>query len=216
MEIEAVGENFNPMEFENTRIKSWLLLEELSTLIKPGLTEDDAHTIAKKLFSDFESERNWHPTKIRFSQNTLKAFREPSEVGVILKEDDIFFLDLGPVFNGYEGDVGKTFQVGTDPEKAKIIAASEELFEITKNEWEKKHKKGHELYEFANTIADKMGYHLIFEGASGHRISEFPHAVYFKGKLKDFDSVPEPQRWILEIHLHHKQYPYGAFFEDVL
>jgi Xaa-Pro dipeptidase len=35
-------------------------------------------------------------------------------------EDDILFLDLGPVFEEWEADFGRTFVLGSDPVKLKL------------------------------------------------------------------------------------------------
>lgn len=128
----------------------------------------------------------------------------------------MFFLDIGPVFEGYEGDVGETFVLGNDPEMHKIVEASKEVFAKVKQEWAGNKLSGDDLYQFAQGYAKELGYNLALEGASGHRISEFPHALYHKGHLKDFKSNPSPHRWVLEIHLHHPEHQYGAFFEDIL
>ena len=42
-----------------------------------------------------------------------------SEPGVVLGEHDIFFLDIGPVYGGTEGDAGDTFVFGDDAEHHK-------------------------------------------------------------------------------------------------
>ena len=36
------------------------------------------------------------------------VFRAPSEPGTILQENDIFFVDIGPVWQKWEGDAGNT------------------------------------------------------------------------------------------------------------
>lgn len=216
LEIEKVGSQFDMLEFDRVRQQSWNLLYTLSDCIRPGMTEMDAHNLAKDLFKEFGCEKNWHPTKIRFGSNTLKSFRELSEENIVLQEDDIFFLDLGPVFSGYEGDVGETFVLGQDQEKHKIMQASKDVFQKVKEKWQKDRLTGQALYDFASNYALEIGYKLDIEGSGGHRISEFPHALYHKGKLKDFENVPTTQRWVLEIHLHHPSQPYGAFYEDIL
>ena len=50
---------------------------------------------------------------MRFGSNTTKNFDDPSEPGVVLGENDIFFIDIGPIFDGCEGDAGDTVAVGT-------------------------------------------------------------------------------------------------------
>jgi Xaa-Pro aminopeptidase len=42
-----------------------------------------------------------HPILVRFGENTLKVFKQPSEGDARHKDDDIFFLDLGVVWDGH-------------------------------------------------------------------------------------------------------------------
>jgi hypothetical protein len=60
-----------------------------------------------------------------------------------------------------------------------------------------------------------VGWKLNLE-IKGHRVSDFPHAIYRGGNLGDFDAVPNPGLWILEIQIAHPSKPYGAFYEDLL
>ncbi|MEG0243946.1 MAG: hypothetical protein RR726_16045, partial [Pseudomonas sp.] len=51
---------------------------------------------------------------------------------------------------------------------------------------------------------------------AGHRIADFPHALFGQDKLADLDIVPSEMVWVLEIQLCHPTEPVGAFFEDIL
>ena len=51
-----------------------------------------------------------------FGTNTTLPFGKKGEENPTLQKDDVFFFDLGPLFDGHEGDVGRAFAVGTDPE----------------------------------------------------------------------------------------------------
>ncbi|MGN5477781.1 hypothetical protein ACTMU2_15105 [Cupriavidus basilensis] len=59
---------------------------------------------------------------VRFGTNTTKTFGAASEPGVVLGEDDIFPIDIGPTWKEWEGDGGDTFLTGTDPLKAKCAS----------------------------------------------------------------------------------------------
>ena len=39
---------------------------------------------------------SWHPTRVRFGVNTIKPMKQESEPGVVLQENDIFFIDIAP------------------------------------------------------------------------------------------------------------------------
>jgi Xaa-Pro aminopeptidase len=216
MTFENVGEKFNEQELSSAQEKAWRLLHDLAGKMKPGMKEGEAYTFAKELFAEYGAEKKWHPTKIRFGKNTLKTFRELSDPDVVLQENDILFLDLGPVFFGHEADVGKTFVLGTDPEAQKLISAGESIFQKVSEHWQKTGESGEYLYEYAQNLARDWGYELETGGGSGHRISDFPHAIHHKGTLRSFSQTPQSCRWILEIQLRDFAHDRGAFFEDIL
>lgn len=213
---EKVGDNFSEEDFLRAQKKGWDALYEVSRLIKPGMVEADAKALLKTVMADYQSEKIWHPPQVRFGVNTVLPFNKPKIADHVLQDDDLFFLDIGPVFYGYESDIGETFQVGSNPKTKKLIDDSKIIFNEVKKHWKTTGVNGDELYQYAAKLADERGWTLAFEGASGHRISEFPHAAHYRGKLKTFDLVPSPSRWILEIHLIDPDHKIGAFFEDVL
>ena len=213
---EKVGEGFEEALLLTAQRKAWQALNEVAETLRPGMSEKDAGLLLREKLKNLGYEKQWHPAQIRFGVNTGKAYAEPGEKGVVLKEDDIFFLDIGPVFDGYEADVGAPFVIGNDPEHRRIVDDCKAIFEIVKAEWKRTGRSGQDLYDFATNEAEKRGWTLSLKGAAGHRVSEFPHSVHHRGKLNSFDGEPSPNRWILEIHLRHKTKPIGAFFEDIL
>ncbi|MES2963581.1 MAG: M24 family metallopeptidase [Bdellovibrionota bacterium] len=213
---EKVGERFDPAAMNSAQAKAWTAVRAVAKSCKPGMTEKDAAVLLKEALAAAGIDKIWHPPQIRFGKNTTKPFAVPGDKTIALQSNDIFFLDIGPVFEGYESDVGETFVVGNDPDQHRIAADSKAIFQEVQRHWRESGESGPELYRFAETAAEKRGWRISFEGASGHRISEFPHSVHWRGKLKTFESRPSPDRWILEIHLLHPEGHYGAFFEDLL
>lgn len=216
MNEEAVGADFNIEQLVSAQASAWKLLNQLANEIKPGMTEIEASLIYKDLQLRSGAEKYWHPPKIRFSKNTLCAFRDPSDAEVVLQENDIYFLDLGPIYQGYEGDVGKTFTIGKSEPARKVIECCENLFFELKNKFLSEGLSGQDLYALAETRANEMGYELVGNGAEGHRISEFPHALHFRGSLKSLKRRPISNRWILEVQLRDLKNRIGAFYEDIL
>ncbi|MDA9189720.1 (Fe-S)-binding protein, partial [bacterium] len=88
---EGNGDKFNEDTFLKAQAKTKEFLRKLAGTILPGMSEDDVHKQLDKLST-------WHPSKVRFGPNTTKSFREKS-FPYRLKEEDIFFLDLGPVWS---------------------------------------------------------------------------------------------------------------------
>lgn len=213
---ENVGESFDESDFLKSQKRGWDALYHVARLIKPGMVEADAKKLLKIVLEDYSSEKIWHPPQVRFGVNTVLPFGKPQITDHVLEEEDLFFLDIGPVFNGYESDIGETFQLGANLQTTKLIADSKDIFSQVKQHWQKTGVNGEALYQYATNLASECGWRLALEGASGHRISEFPHSAHFRGKLKTFELVPAPSRWILEIHLIDPDRKIGAFFEDVL
>ena len=213
---EKVGESFNETEFLQAQNRGWEALYQVAKMVKPGMVEADAKKLLKEVLVDYKSDKIWHPPQVRFGVNTVLPFAKPQITDHVLADDDLFFLDIGPVFNGYESDIGETFQIGSNPATSKLISDSKSIFNKVKKHWQETGVNGEELYQFAAALAEASGWKLALEGASGHRISEFPHAAHYRGKLKSFDLVPTPSRWILEIHLIDPERKIGAFYEDVL
>ena len=143
-------------------------------------------------------------------------FGQRGKENVILKEDDIFFLDIGPIFEGHEGDVGRPFSIGADTEMQKCCADAESIWHEVRNCWLQEAISGEELYRFAEACAENRGWRLSLDQANGHRISDFPHAIHIRGTIEEWKEKPASNRWILEIQICHPARPFGAFYEDLL
>ena len=215
---QGIGANYNKEDFSLAQRNGWEVLNTLRQRIKPGMNEKEGRDAYTAILKDFGVEKNWHPPKIRFGPNSTKSFRELSNEDYRLKENDIFFLDIGPIINGYESDVGQTFTLGDDTLAlhSKIIADGEEIFKLTKIQFLERGLNGPELYAFADFEATQRGWMIVGEGANGHRIGDFPHHVFYKGNLRTFPDKIIPDLWILEIQLRSPDMKFGAFFEDVL
>ena len=213
---ENVGIDFQEALLLSAQKESWDLLNFLVSQVKPGMKESELLAIYKKNLPEKTVGATWHPPQIRFGKNTTLTFNKPGDSGVTLQENDIFFLDLGRVFHGYEGDVGQTFTLGEDSQLLKLKNSSELLFKEACSQFREHSLSGQALYDFVRSRAREMGYAFALEGASGHRVSEFPHSAHYRGKLVNFDRKPAPNRWILEIHLIDSKLGVGAFFEDLL
>ncbi|WP_271195799.1 M24 family metallopeptidase [Pseudomonas turukhanskensis] len=194
---------------------TWRVIEAIAAQIKPGLRESDAQVIAKQVLAELGMQRIWHPVLIRFGANTLKTFKQRSNGDPQLGANDIFFIDLGVVFGGHEGDAGATFTTGSDSEMQACAAAAKTLFDRVRVHWRTGGVSGQQLYDYAQAQAIEMGWVLNLD-IKGHRVSDFPHAIYRGGDLGDFAETPGRGLWILEIQLAHPTRPFGAFYEDLL
>jgi Xaa-Pro aminopeptidase len=213
---EKSGDSFQLERLLQAREKSIALMETLGKRILPGMTEGEALAICDSLYKERGVEKKWHRSWIRFGENTLLPYGELADPKTTLKENDIFFVDLGPVFDNYEGDIGKAYVVGNDSEMHKCKKDSEEIFQIVSDKWREDRLTGEALYQFAEEEAKKRGWLFSTRGASGHRVSDFPHAVHYKGAIAKLPFTPSRGIWVLEIQIRHPERPFGAFVEDLL
>ncbi len=212
---EATGTKFSLSAMQHARAQSWEAVQRIAAGIQPGMTEQQATEHAAATLKGMAMDRNWHPIIIRFGEGTLKIFREPSDPARILGEHDIFFVDIGPVWAGHEGDAGDTFVTGDDPAMHACAQAARTLWKEVSDRWRQDGLSGHALYAFAAERAEALGWRLNLD-IKGHRVCDFPHAIYRAGNLGDFGLCPNTGLWILEIQIAHPTRPFGAFYEDIL
>jgi Xaa-Pro aminopeptidase len=146
----------------------------------------------------------------------------------VIEANDVVYLDLGPVFEEWEADVGRSYALGDDPARHALVAALPEVFEQVRSQaLAHPELSGADLYEFAVRAAEARGY--IFGGSiAGHIIGEFPHARLPDRKetqriapgnltrLSDRDGLGRMRFWIIEIHLLAGDRSYGGFYEKLL
>lgn len=212
---EAVGEGYALESMRHAQQMTWKAVEQIAKVITPGMRESEAHLRGKEILAELGMDRIWHPLLIRFGANTLKTFKQRSEGDPVLGDNDIFFIDMGVVWRGHEGDAGTTFTTGSDPQMIACAAAAKTLFDRVEAFWRSERVSGVALYDYAADQANAMGWKLNLD-IKGHRVSDFPHAIYRGGDLGDLDKTPTEGLWILEIQLAHPERPFGAFYEDLL
>jgi Xaa-Pro aminopeptidase len=212
---ERVGPAFSVDGMLQARAKTREAIRTIAALVRPGMVEEDAVDMAKRTLIASGLDLTWHPTRIRFGRNTMKAMKQASEPGVVLQENDIFFIDMAPRFEAWEGDGGASFVVGQNDEYTRCALDAEAIFHAVRKMWLEQKASGHELYQYAEQQAKQRGWELNFD-LPGHRVSDFPHAAIHTGSLADFEATPSAMRWILEIHIRHPEKQFGAFFEDML
>jgi Xaa-Pro aminopeptidase len=214
-DLEKTGAAFTTENMLAVRDITRAAIHEIASRCKPGMVEEDAVEMAKEILASHGMVQGWHDVYVRFGTNTTKTFGAPSDPGVVLGADDLFLIDIGPVFEKWEGDGGDTFVTGTNPAYAKCAANARSLFHLVRKKWEKEKATGKVLYDYATEEAAKLGWELNLD-LSGHRISDFPHAAVYEGPMNTVDFTPSPLLWVLEIHIRSPDMKFGAFFEDML
>lgn len=212
---EAVGSAFSLPAMVKARDLTFEAVRRIAAQIRPGVTEGRGDQIAQEVLEAMGMDRLWHKNVVRFGPGTVETFHGDFQPDYVLQPDDIFFVDLGAVFDGHEGDAGDTFVVGDDAEMHACAQAARDLWDETAAQWRDHGLTGDALYRFAKARAEAMGWVLNWE-VKGHRVSDFPHAIYKAGALGDFEGAPVSGVWILEIQIAHPTRKIGAFYEDLL
>ncbi len=205
-----------------------LFAEAERTLIRPGVTERDLSLEVHKLAASmFGVKAHWHKRVVRAGPNTLQPYNK-SPPNLTLQEDEILFLDLGPVFEAWEADFGRTYVLGNDPDKLRLRDDLEPVFNAGRAYFEENPNiTGAQLYAFVTGLAENAGWE--FGGAiAGHMVGEFPHDRAPGAKvashiapgniqpLRGLDSQGRERHWILEIHLIDRARRIGGFYEQLL
>ncbi len=212
---QAVGPDFSLTAMQQAQTQALQVLEQLATQLLPGMTEHQACALALQLLQQAGAEQHWHPPIVRFGRNTAKIYSEVSDATVRLQVEDIFFIDIGPVFAGHEADVGATFCLGHNPEQHRVQQAVHQVFDQVAMHWRQTGCSGEALYQFAANEAARYGMQLNHQ-IKGHRVGDFPHKLYASGQLGGCDGEVRSGIWVLEIQLLDPVSGFGGFVEQVL
>jgi methionyl aminopeptidase len=214
-EFEGIGETFTVQKLLDVRERTRKAVHLIADQIRPGMTEEEAKATARDMLERLGMRRGWHHIIVRCGPNTTKDFMERSEPGVVLGDNDIFFVDIGPIYDNMEGDAGETFVFGSDPEHLRAKEEVRLIWDEVRCAWFATGLNGKELYDMAIETADQYGWRLNMD-LSGHRLGDFPHSAHYEGPLAVVQFRPNPNLWVLEIAIAHPERKFGAFYEDLL
>lgn len=222
---EEVARANNLLDAQN---KAVTLFEEIEKqLLRPGISEKQLNKEIYDLGETLGVRSHWHKRVIRSGPNTLSPFAE-NPPDRIIEEDDILVVDLGPVFEAWEADFGRTYVLGNDPHKIRLRDALEPIwYKVKARYWEKPDMTGEQLYDIACEEAQQAGFQFGADLA-GHIVGSFPHERIPQDKIKLYvkkgnqDSIRSvgkdghKRHWILEIHLHDPVRGFGGFYEQLM
>jgi Xaa-Pro dipeptidase len=229
-EVEIVSPQARRAALEAAERKAMALFDaiEQEGLVQPGRTERDIAVDIYKLAQErFGVEKFWHKRIVRTGANTITTAWDHPPI-LTVEADDTVYVDLGPVFEDWEADVGRTYVVGSSAEKQRLVDDLECVFVRVQNHAHASPDiTGAALYAFAQQSAKDAGWE--FGGAvAGHIVSEFAHA-WIPGErdvtligpdnptpLSDLDAHGRERHWILEIHLVNAARTFGGFYERLL
>ena len=197
-------------------------------LIRSGISEsqlnEEIYALANEMYG---IKTFWHKRIVRAGRNTLLPY-DDNPPDLTIREDDILFLDLGPVFETWEADFGRTFVLGSDPAKLKMKNDVELAFAAGKRFFEENPAvTSRELFLHAQSLASQFGW--AFGGPiAGHLIGQFPHERIAGDKvtlyvhpdsnlpMRSLDEKGQKRHWILEIHFVDTERQIGGFYEELL
>ncbi len=199
-----------------------------SGMIRAGKLESELtqeiHALAQ---SRFGLRRHWHKRIARSGPNTMLTYHDPASDRRIA-DDDIVYLDFGPVFDDWEADFGRTYALGSDPAKHRLVRDIASAFQRGKELYRRTPElTAGQLYDFVAGLAAPGGWEFGAPTA-GHLIGCFPHEVApdrpqrfsirhgNEQPLREPDATGLARHWILEIHFIDRSRMIGGFFEELL
>ncbi|GAB2816072.1 M24 family metallopeptidase [Ferruginibacter profundus] len=202
---------------------------EARGLIIPGKSESQlVEEIVQIAQTEFGITNYWHKKIVRSGVNTLQPFNgNPPDR--IIEADDIVVLDFGPVFQGYEADLGRTYVIGSDPLKLKIKRDVEAAWYEAKDWYAHQSSlTGAEFFNYITSLTQRYGYEFG-NAIAGHLVGPFPHEQPDDPEDLCFDIHPDnhssilltdkngnSRHWILEIQFADRVNNIGGFFEQLL
>jgi Xaa-Pro aminopeptidase len=198
-------------------------------LIVGGKFESDLVKEVVQIAKDiFGIDNYWHKKIIRAGVNTLQPFNgNPPDR--MIQYDDIVVLDFGPIFEGHEADLGRTYVIGNDPLKQQIKKDVEAAWYEAKKWYDVQGSlTGADFFNYVMELTKRYGYEFGNEIA-GHLVGPFPHEQPDDPKDLCFDIHPgnhssiltldkngNSRSWILEIQFVDRKNNIGGFFEQLL
>ncbi|MGB8402958.1 MAG: M24 family metallopeptidase [Mycobacterium sp.] len=197
-------------------------------LIRAGVGERQVSGEIRDLAAElFGVTRHWHKRIVHGGENTLATARDNPPDRVIA-DDDIVFIDLGPIFEEWEADFGRTFVLGDDPRKRALRDDLPRVWEAGRDFFAARPDiTGAELFDHVVTLSRAAGWE--FGGAiAGHLVGEFPHEKIDGREIESYvapgsqlpmrrvDSAGRQCHWILEVHLVEPGRRFGGFHEELL
>lgn len=202
---------------------------EQRNFFSPGRTEKEINTKLYNLaFELFGIKKFWHKRIVRSGKNTLFPYKE-NPPDLIVNDDDILFVDFGPVFEDWEADVGNTYVIGTNADKLKLKKDVEHAWAEGRAFYLKNKDvlTGADFYDYTKKLASEYGWDYG-NVHCGHLIGNFPHEQIIGEELINYihpenchrmaekDQHGNERFWIYEIHFIDIQKEIGGFYERFL
>jgi Xaa-Pro aminopeptidase len=156
--------------------------EEISKLVRPGMTEIEAANLLDTYLRDHGVNAfvhysfAWFGHRTRF--NHCRNYKDLMPTRRVLEEGDVFILDTAPVLNGTPADIGLSFCLGDNSEFSSAMLLLEKIKKKIPGLFELNCASGQKIYQWINQIIDQQGYDSIHQlypfGVLAHRLYEVP------------------------------------------
>lgn len=197
-------------------------------IIRPGVTDKEASAAITALAAELLGvEKHWHKRIVRSGPHTVLPYPENPPDRTI-DDDDVAFADFGPIFDGWEADFGRTWVLGSDPDKLRIQHDVAAVWDEGKAHFDAHPDlTGEQLYREVVRMAEARGW-TFGHYHCGHLVGQFPHEDPPGGReerdlmvgnadpIRSLDPDGRRRHWILEIHLVDPDRRFGAFHEQLL
>lgn len=107
--------------------------KEIARMVQPGWTEDQTASLLESFLRDngvggfFHYPFAWFGERTRF--DGIQSYKQYQPSRRILLENEVFILDVAPIYQGYTCDIGYTQCLGTNPEYDHVVVFLSELRE---------------------------------------------------------------------------------------
>jgi len=211
--------------------KAEILFQQIEErqLVNAGKTEKELNNQVYELaFELFGIRQFWHKRIVRAGANTLFPYKE-NPPNLTVQKDDILFFDFGPVFEEWEADMGKTYVIGNNSQKLKLMHDVEAAWKGGKAYYDKNKATltGADFYNYTKEMAQRYGWQFG-NIHCGHLIGKFPHEQIVGEEeinyihpnndllMSEKDKNGNERYWIYEIHFIDEEAQIGGFFEQLL
>ncbi len=198
-------------------------------ILIPGKTEKQINEeIFQLAFKLFGIKKYWHKRIVRSGKNTLLPYKE-NPPDLTLQNDDILFFDFGPVFDEWEADFGRTYVIGQNEKKLKLMDDVELAWHEGKRFFDanKLELRGIDFFNYTKEMAKSYGWEYG-NIHCGHLIGNFPHEIIIGEEkinyihpdnlelMSALDKNGNERFWIYEIHFIDAELEIGGFFEQLV
>jgi Xaa-Pro aminopeptidase len=223
-----INEAKQKLSFAEQKTKELFTAVEERRLIVAGKSERELSGEIARLAHDlFGIDQYWHKKIVRTGPNTLESY-SANPPDLLIQDDDILFIDFGPVVGGWEADFGRTYVMGNDPLKLKLRRDVETAwYEARDWYYKQRNLTGAAYFRYCTELATRYGWEFTGEIA-GHIVGHYPHEQLEPGDMGldvhpdnhsdilQLDKQGNPRHWILELQFVDRAKHIGGYFEQLL